>query len=343
MKLVASADFHIGESLPGVDRFDSIEQVFSFAKIKGADYLVVAGDIYDHLMVSNILRARFNLLIKKASQFTKIVLLNGNHDVGGKTTSLAPIESLVGDNIRIISKPSVIRMGGNHVLFIPYTKKMDEGRDRLHGIIKKFEGDYDFVFGHFSVDGVKVGPSNFTLSSGVSRGFLRDNIRSDYIVLGHIHKPQSAGNVIYCGSPDYLDFGERNESKRFLYFNDQGMESIPVLNKELCQVEVGPDGIRGEITKGAIFKVVVKCRKDEVSKIDLPAVSEKIREAGGKIIKLTWNVAPIPRRRAKRIDFRKSLKFNIREYITNFASKKDRKEILRLVKEVWDAASSTKN
>lgn len=343
MKLVATADFHIGESLPGLDRFDTIKQVFAFAKKKRVDYLVIVGDIYDHLMVSNIFRAQFNRLIKVSSEFTKIILLHGNHDVGGKTTSLAPIESLVNERIKIVSKPTIVNLSGSKSLLIPYTKKMNYDKEYLQRIVKKYAGKYSFCFGHFTIDGVKVGPSNFTLSSGISKGFLRDNIESDFIVLGHIHKPQQAGNIIYCGSPDYLDFGERNEEKRFLYFNDGQMTSILIHNKELCQVEVTPEGIRGPIKSDAIYKIVVKCKKDEIGKVDLAAASQLIKESGGKIIKLTWNIEPIPRRRAKHIDFRKSLKFNIKEYINNFASKKDRKEILRITKEVWDAASTGRN
>lgn len=343
MDFVATADFHFGATIPGVDRFDAVKQVFRYAKENNADYLVVVGDIYDHLMVSNTYRARFNRMLSKATKYMKVVLLSGNHDVGVKTTSLSPIESLVGDRIRIITKPCRLRLGGKRVLFIPYTRAMDLDKRELVRVVKRFKGQYEFVFGHFSLEGVRVGPSNFTLASGVSKSLLRQNIVARHIILGHIHKPQSARNITYCGSPDYLDFGERNEKKRFLHSVDGGLKSIPTVLRPLCQVELSPEGVDGEIKAGGIFKIVVRCKKDEVAGMDVLALTDQIREAGGRVNKVSWEVQSKVRRRAKLIDFRKSLKFNIKEYINNFAPKKDRKEILETTKEVWNAAASSRD
>jgi exonuclease SbcD len=343
MKLIITADIHLGSTVPGLDRFDILKQIFGSAKKKKVDYLVIAGDIYDHLMVSNLIRAKFNRMINDLSKDVKILIIPGNHDVGVKTTSLSPIKSFIGDRIRIIDNPKVLRMKGKKVLLLPFTRKMHTEKNHLLKVVKRYKGKYDFVFGHFSLIGAKVGPSNFSLISGITKSTLKEYIKSRHIILGHIHKPQTASNIIYCGSPDYLDFGERKEKKRFLYFNGKELESIPTKTKPLCQIELTKEGVIGDIIKGGIYKIVVRCRKDEVDGMDIASLSADVKEGGGKIIKISWEVESAPRKRAKKIDFRKSLKGNIKEYITNFSGKESRKEVLDLTKEVWNAAIKTRN
>jgi DNA repair exonuclease SbcCD nuclease subunit len=199
-------------------------------------------------------------------------------------------------------------------------------------IKKKFEklsGRYDFVFGHLSIEGVKTGPSNFMLAGTVTKDLINKNFEADKIILGHIHKPQKSGDIYYCGSPDYLNFGERNEKKRFLYYSGKELESIELNLLPLCQIEVTPTETIGEFKDKGIYKLVVSCDKKEAGAINLDSISEKIKLIGGKLIKINWNISTSERRKIKGINFKKNLAGNVKEYIKKFAAE-------NIMQEIWD-------
>jgi len=342
MKFVATADLHLGETIPGIDRFKIIGQVFRFAVENKADFLIIAGDIYDHLMVSNAIRARFNRMLKKLSTDLEVIVFPGNHDVGKKTTALSPLKPFSDDRIRVVDKPSRFTRGGKRFLVIPYDIRMAQDPKHTLRTLKKYGGDYECVFGHLSISGVKVGPSNFALLGGVTKAQLRKYIGARFFILGHIHKPQKGGNIYYCGSPDYLDFGERDEEKRFLFYEDGELSSVPIKNRRLIQIEYTTDGIDRKLVRGAIYKIVVRCNKTDLPNMNVSGLVDKIKSKDGSVVKVSWEVASRPRRRAKEINFRDSLAQNVKRYVKRFGGN-DRGTLLTMAKEVLDEASKDRN
>jgi len=329
MSFVATADLHLGSELPGLNRFAIIKQMFRFAVDNDADAVVIAGDVYHHLLVSNSIREKFNRWIRKLSKSVQVIIIPGNHDVGSSTTSLSPITPLVNKNIKIVMEPTEIKIGKDSALFIPFEKLDSKDTNLFKKRLKKLKGKYKFVFGHFTVNGCSVGPSNFTMSHSISAKLLKKYFKTKYFILGHIHKPQVINeNIYYCGSPDYLDFGEREEQKRFLYYNGKSLESIKVKGKQLCQVNVTPKSVNGKLRKNGLYKIVVECYKEEVGIVPLERVIKKIKEKGGRIIKTQWAIKQRERTKAKSLDFRNSVNSNIKEYIGSYANKEDRKQLL---------------
>jgi DNA repair protein SbcD/Mre11 len=80
--------------------------------------------------------------------------------------------------------------------------------------------------GHFTVADARVGTQNFLMNPNEPQVSVNGILYSepspwDYVAMGHVHKFQDMhkGNqppVIYCGSIDRIDFGERTEQKGFV-------------------------------------------------------------------------------------------------------------------------------
>ena len=130
----------------------------------------------------------------------------GNHDLSGRgKDAVSALKSL--DN-----EPNVMRIGKTTTIgdlfLVPYSPDMVTD-------IKNNKSKY--LISHF-------GLSEGILNSGMS--IVSDLSISDldgryrYVLLGHYHKPQSIKkatiDLYYVGSPIQIDWGEKNEEKRFL-------------------------------------------------------------------------------------------------------------------------------
>jgi DNA repair protein SbcD/Mre11 len=77
--------------------------------------------------------------------------------------------------------------------------------------------------GHFTVADARVGTQNFLLNPNEPQVPVSEIAHPAfaYVAMGHIHKPQEMNNknqppVVYCGSIDRIDFGERGDDKGFV-------------------------------------------------------------------------------------------------------------------------------
>lgn len=140
----------------------------------------------------------------------KHIILVGNHDqvsTHSQEHALEPLKAL--PNVTIVDKPTVI---GNIVL-VPYTRNGDEFKLWLS--LTMFQ-DKDYLFCH---QGIK----EFTLGSGYTEDeavAIEDVEGFKLVVAGHYHSPMERENVIYVGSPFSHSFGESNEQKRLMTFDD---------------------------------------------------------------------------------------------------------------------------
>lgn len=121
MKILHSADWHLGKKLEGYSRLDE-QKLFltNFCEIadeQKADLVIVAGDIYDHTVppadAENLL---FKNLAKLSNNGDRLILLiAGNHDNPEKITATAPLAMPQG--IIFVGTPkTVVPVGdyGNH-------------------------------------------------------------------------------------------------------------------------------------------------------------------------------------------------------------------------------------
>jgi len=169
------------------------------------NYIVVSGDLLHNKSIIHVLALDVLLNFFRDHPNTQFIVIDGNHDKADRKGTISSLKSLDYEpNITRISTPLKI---GN-ILFVPYSSNMIE-------IIKNSSSEY--LVSHF-------GLGEATLSSGIS--IVADIGIADLIgkyqtvLLSHYHKPQEiirdTIELYYAGSIIELDYGERDEEKRFL-------------------------------------------------------------------------------------------------------------------------------
>lgn len=222
----------------------------------GIELAVFTGDAYKSRDPSQTHQREFaRCLSRLTAAGIPVVLLTGNHDISnarGRANSIEIFGELAAHLLTVVDKPGVRTVTTSkgravQIAAIPYLSKSnvlssDQNaangvQDTTAAIVARYEEAIDhfavtcskkpelptIFLGHFSVSSARVSAlqkSYLTNEPEVSKSAL---IRKefDYVALGHIHKYQNlnAGYqppVIYSGSIDRIDFGERNEAKGFV-------------------------------------------------------------------------------------------------------------------------------
>jgi exonuclease SbcD len=263
MKILHTADWHIGKQLHKVDLSDDLELFFDWlidtiAK-EDIDLLLVSGDVFDQANPSQAsLKQYYGFLKRMLATDCKIILTGGNHDSASVLN--APKEILEFLNIDVIGgAPEDI-----NDLFIKYTKKDEEVviaavpflrdkdirnavagesySDKIEQIregitsyfsnvnshyMQHYPGLCFIVMGHLYVQGAQVSESMRDIQIGNQAG-VSGTIFGDaphYVALGHIHKPYAVSrNVHYSGSPICLSFSEKEEVKQVNIISVSGQQ-----------------------------------------------------------------------------------------------------------------------
>ena len=239
MKFAVIADIHLSKygqdkieddtNLP--ERLSSIKtclyEVASFCKQNEIKNLVMAGDILHGKSV--IYAIAQDILLQFFQDFSNSIqfyVIDGNHDLSGKSddvvSALRPLENIKG--VKWISFKDKYTIAPEGITFIPYSYNMVE---KIKNTKSKI------LISHF---GLSEGQLNSGMSI-VSELGLKD-LENNYelVILGHYHKPQeiqrNGFRLFYTGSLVELDWGEKNDQKRFLVVDTDTMnvDSIPIHN-----------------------------------------------------------------------------------------------------------------
>ncbi len=232
----------------------SLTTAIDMAFERGVQLAIFAGDAYKGRDPNQTHQREFAQCIRKLTdRRIPVVLLTGNHDipnVRGRAHSLDIYRSLGVENVTVINRPEthfVQTSGGKvNIAGLPYLmkgftlakdessgKSVEEVRDMIEKkyadnilmLSSKVDPGLPTIFmGHFWVRKAKL--SNWQtgyFQDSEPKVALSDIARTefDYVALGHIHGHQDLNvgaypPVVYSGSPDTIDFGERNEIKGFV-------------------------------------------------------------------------------------------------------------------------------
>jgi len=119
MKLLHTADWHLGAHLGNVDRADdqfrSLERMMGYCEERQVDVMVVAGDIIEEYRgddVAALVQRLARLLSTQVRRGMTVLLIPGNHDREHLFHIIDTIQSLSGDRaaqrVRFISKPQLV-------------------------------------------------------------------------------------------------------------------------------------------------------------------------------------------------------------------------------------------
>jgi len=184
--------------------------------------MVIGGDILHGKSIIYAIAQDIMLdYIEHWSDMIRFYVIDGNHDLSGKgskvVSALRPLRN--SNSTTWIPYYETLQLG--NILFVPYGPSM--------------------------VDTIKNNSSKILISHfGLNEGMLNSGIsiisdlslktligKYELVLLGHYHKPQEIIrddiSLYYVGSPIQLDWGEKNDIKRFLVVDSETLEveSIP--------------------------------------------------------------------------------------------------------------------
>ncbi len=252
MKILHTADWHLGQRFFDKDRLEEHERFLNFLlntlKCEKIDLLIVAGDVFDtanpprqaETLYYNFLRGLVDL------KYCSAIIVGGNHDSAPHLNASA--DYLKADGIHIVGalpeelEDAFFEFGECCVAAIPYLRDRDvrkavigesiedlEARTKA-GVLNcysemsaladsKKSGRPVIATGHLTAVGGSLSDSERTIHIGNLGSISAAQFPSvfDYVALGHLHLPQSVGgndSIRYSGSPVPLSFSEANTQKQ---------------------------------------------------------------------------------------------------------------------------------
>lgn len=262
MKILHTADWHIGQRLHERSRLDEHKQFLDWLletiHEREVDLLLVSGDIFDTSLPSAEATDLYYRFLYRLFNETDAyaVITAGNHDSARHLE--APREFLEMGKIYVVGlatepakcvlpfPPDNPRM---MVAAVPYLLESElrhfsyqteaERNDRYREWLEAFYADCvacmpaelpKILMGHLFVQGGQETNSERNIQIGGTTAIRASDFPNDvnYVALGHLHKPQTIKDtdypIRYSGSPIPLRFNETSYSKKIylLEFSDDG-------------------------------------------------------------------------------------------------------------------------
>jgi DNA repair exonuclease SbcCD nuclease subunit len=236
---------HLPERLHSIK--NALYEVGEYCRSHEITTLIIGGDTLHGKSI--IYAIAQDIMIDFFEDFKELIfiVIDGNHDVSGKGVAIvSALKSLKNiPNVQWIGFSETFRMDDGDVLFVPYSTDLPQ-------TIK--DNKARILISHFGLN-EGILNSGMSIISDIS---IRDLVGSyELVLLGHYHKPQELigdGIILYyVGSLIQLDWGEKDEEKRFLIVDTDtlNVDSIPISNyKKHIQIEITPDN-KDEAIKAA--------------------------------------------------------------------------------------------
>ena len=292
MKILHTADWHMGDYLGRVDRgeeiIQSLEKIDGYLKTYSVDVMIVAGDLFNYRNRPAQIQSSIGKIKRIFLPFLQsggtIIAVSGNHDheifiqALRDTLDLAIVER---GRFHLAPEPESILVDGVQFALMPYPTAhaylcgkalhyktvAEKNKAILDGFKAKPGGRHPslnpqlpkVLVAHIHDIGSSVRVA-YRMAEGEEvlmdvSNFVDD---WDYVAFGHIHKPQyiRASHVRYSGSVVRLDAGEMEDDKSVVLFeiDPHGLVSEPVL----LPIECDPI-YRIEITESDISNLATTC------------------------------------------------------------------------------------
>ena len=236
-----------------VDFLNTFDELVNYALEENIDLVIFAGDAYKDRNPSQTHQKEFaKRLLKLTKANIPVALVVGNHDMPGnkgRATALDIFPTMNVDNITVIDKLQLYELKTKsgiqiQILGMPWIRKgslisrlsnikkditiedlnkqiIQTLDNSLEKEISKINKSIPCIFsGHLTVMEAKTSTETL-MSIGAdymfpAQFFARPEF--EYVALGHVHKDQvliQSPPVIYSGSLERVDFGEKNDIKGF--------------------------------------------------------------------------------------------------------------------------------
>lgn len=297
------------------------------------DAFVFAGDAYKTTNPSPTQqRLLFSCLIRLVHAGIPVVLVIGNHDNPlsfGKAHALDIFGQVPIEGFHVVSKPQIIRLqtksGPFNILGIPWPTRNTIALSKQHAytsstqlahhiaecvskIISAYAQELEpdvpaILVGHLTVGNGIFSGSEKRAIYGNDPTFMPSQLAIpplDYVALGHLHRHQNlnpSGNIpiVYAGSIERIDFGERKEPKGFCHvtITQKGKATYKhietptrpfiqfdiVLHESMNQTQQILMALKEKDIQDAVVKIVYHVPQGKKDMVDLPTLQQALSHA----------------------------------------------------------------
>ncbi|KKM19220.1 hypothetical protein LCGC14_1657790 [marine sediment metagenome] len=252
MKYLVCADIHLNINRRFEDTLDALGQILVLAPSLNVDKVLILGDVYTSRRPHSKEKAAFERWVRKlADAGIEVIILKGNHDeYPDGTHSYSEFTELQIPHVTVHNNPAIVD---------------------------------NFFLGHMLLREAKLGPIDYQHPDAMSTDELLakfPNYRG--YLLGDVHKHQlirKSPLVVYAGSINRVDFGERNDPKGVLLIDDKdevgSYKFIELKSRPMIQYDI------------------------DLSKA-LPAL--KLKEIGDAIVKIIYHGTPAQMKKVTKAD-----------------------------------------
>lgn len=262
-RILLLADTHLGFDLPlrprverrrrGDDFFANLDRALRPAYDGQVDAVVHGGDLYYRTRVPNALIERvMTPLVNVARLGVPLFIVPGNHERSRIPQHLWTTHP----NIHVFDRPRTYRLalprGSLALAGFPFSRSV---REHFRTLLQQTgyqdePADAHLLCLHQTVEGARVGPSNYTFRQGPDVVPGQD-IPADFaaVLAGHIHRAQilthdlkqrrMAAPVIYPGSVERTSFAERDEEKGY-FLVTVALSSPPLVEPSFVSLPARP-------------------------------------------------------------------------------------------------------
>ena len=301
MKAIVSADFHIDINNRFEDTKSVLRQMATYAIMNKVDQFWILGDIYDKKRPCSSEIVLFHQFVKSLTDSNIAVeMISGNHDIDKHQVS-----SL--QELAVWDLPNVVLHAN------PFVINFDEHRVYL---------------GHHLVIGAKLGALDYSSRHEIPLAKILETPANLYL-LGDVHKAQklhSNPDVLYVGSPERVDFGERDEVKGFTLLNSVNgdlkykfilLETRRMIQYDYTFNENGFTELGCNSFPDAIVKLKINCTKEKYKEINEKEIRLRLSKAYS--LKIEYNI--IREDRTRNSDISESV--NPADAFLNYAKEKE--------------------
>jgi exonuclease SbcD len=250
MRILHTADWHLGKVLKGTDRTPelggALEELLRLVHSEKIELVLVAGDIFDRAQVTVEAEAvAFRFFRRLYELKVPALVIAGNHDSRERLEALSPLLSLAGatarGEVRLAGKGATVEVAGARVAMLPFLSERrlvkarnlleseggdwkgayDEGMGKIMANVSgEFAGGINILMSHLTMEGSVLGGGEFVFhcTNSYAVGKTRLPLSANYVALGHIHRQQKVEDIPieawYPGSLIQLDFGEGEKAPR---------------------------------------------------------------------------------------------------------------------------------
>lgn len=240
MKLIHLSDLHLGKRVNGFSMLEDqhyiLREILKIIDREVPDGVLIAGDVYDKSVPpAEAVALLDDFLVELSRRQLQVYLISGNHDsperlaFGGRLMDQSGVHVAPVYDGRIVSFTQQDQYGSVEIFLLPFLKPAHVRRFFPDDPIDSYTDALRTVLSHAAIPPDKrtvlvthqfVTGASRCDSEDLSVGGS-DNVDAavfapfDYVALGHIHNPQSAGapHIRYCGTPLKYSFSEAAHEK----------------------------------------------------------------------------------------------------------------------------------